>query len=251
MIRLFVVDLDGCITHPFITPDWDAITQIRNLNREAHTNPHIPLLSICTGRPLPYAEAVAQWLDIRIPFAYESGSGLYSLTDHVIRWTPHLTPDRLRQVDALKRWTSEVVIPKFPGCNPEFTKRTDIGLIHPDMEINQQIRQFVIPFVHENYPDFEVHDTDVSVNIILSDCNKGSGLRFLAETTGIPVHEMAYIGDSSGDVPAMKVAARSFAPSNARPEAKAHAQTIQKEATFAVLEAYQLLIEGNKKKIGD
>jgi hydroxymethylpyrimidine pyrophosphatase-like HAD family hydrolase len=72
LIRLFVLDIDGCISHPFKTPDWESISEIRELNIRSRQEAEIPALTLCTGRPLPYAEAVAQWLDIRLPFVFES-----------------------------------------------------------------------------------------------------------------------------------------------------------------------------------
>ncbi len=246
MIRLFVVDLDGCISHPFVTPDWEAITAIRSLNIASKTDPSVPPITICTGRPQPYAEAVAQWLDIDIPIAFESGAGLYHPKVNMLEWAPEITRERLQAVDRLKLWTQTEIIPKYPGCVPEFTKRSDVGLVHPKAEVNRAIYAEVSPYVHAHYPEFEVHDTDVSVNIILSDCNKGTGVRLLSERLEIPLDQIAYIGDSSGDVPAMLKVKRAFAPANARDVAKKHAEVLDGEATSATLEAYRRLVEANR-----
>jgi hydroxymethylpyrimidine pyrophosphatase-like HAD family hydrolase len=246
MIKLFVVDLDGCISFPFVTPDWEAINQIRDLNIASEYDPHIPSVTICTGRPLPYAEAVAQWLCVRHPFAFESGAGLYHTQMNELSWAPFLTDDRLKAITELKEWAIKDIIPKFPGTVAEFTKRTDVGFIHPQVEVNHQIYQAVKPHVQTNYPDFEVHDTDVSVNIIVRDCNKGTGVSLLSERIGVPLDQMAYIGDSSGDLPAMHKVKWAFAPSNARPQVKAFAENLDEEATKATLKAYQKIIEYNK-----
>jgi len=248
MIRLFVVDLDGCISHPFQTPHWEAINAIRTYNIAGKTDTSIPPLTICTGRPLPYAEAVAQWLCIDLPFAFESGAGLYHTAKNRLDWAPEITLERLHAIDELKRWAQSDIIPRFPGTVAEFTKRCDIGFIHPVVAINHQIRETVQPYVEANYPDFEVHDTDVSVNIILSDCNKGSGVRFLSDRLEIPLSQIAYIGDSSGDIPAMKLVQRSFAPSNAREVVKPYAELIDLEATEATREAYERLINSNRNQ---
>src|SRR5690625_6436425 len=72
MIKLFVTDLDGCISYPYRTPNWEAIQEIRDLNIASRSIPEIPPLTICTGRPHPYAEAVAQWLDVRLPLDRKS-----------------------------------------------------------------------------------------------------------------------------------------------------------------------------------
>jgi hypothetical protein len=185
-------------------------------------------------------------LCIDVPFAFESGAGLYHTAKNRLDWAPEITEERLLAIDELKRWAQKDIVPQFPGTVAEFTKRCDIGFIHPEVAINHQIRETVLPHVAANYPDFEVHDTDVSVNIILSDCNKGSGVRFLSERLQIPLSEMAYIGDSSGDIPAMKLVKRSFAPSNAREMVKPYAELINLEATEATKEAYERIIQANR-----
>ena len=101
MIKLFVTDLDGCVTDPFITPDWEAFSGIRELNLKSELDPSIPKLSICTGRPMPYAEAMAQILGIRIPFVFESGGGMYDVTTNTLTWTPVLNDGVRRQVGPL------------------------------------------------------------------------------------------------------------------------------------------------------
>jgi hydroxymethylpyrimidine pyrophosphatase-like HAD family hydrolase len=138
------------------------------------------------------------------------------------------------------------IIPKYPGTVAEFAKRSDVGFIHPLTEMNHRIYHDVKPYVNAHYPDFEVHDTDVSVNIILSDCNKGTGVGLLSEKIGIPLDQMAYIGDSSGDLPAMKRVKMAFAPSNARDIVKAYAQVIDHEATRATRVAYEELVRINR-----
>lgn len=246
MIRLFVVDLDGCISHPFVTPDWEAINIIRDLNIASKHDPTIPPITICTGRPLPYAEAVAQWLCIDLPFAFESGAGLYHTQKNELTWAPELTSDRLEAISELKHWAIHHVIPKYPGTVAEFTKRSDVGFIHPESDMNHRIYHEVKPYVEANYPDFEVHDTDVSVNVILSDCNKGTGVGLLSNKTGVPLDQMAYIGDSSGDLPAMKRVRLAYAPSNAREVVKAYAKVIDEEATRATQRAYEEIVRLNR-----
>jgi 3-deoxy-D-manno-octulosonate 8-phosphate phosphatase KdsC-like HAD superfamily phosphatase len=59
---------------------------------------------------------------------------------------------------------------------------------------------------------------------------------------------MGYIGDSSGDVPALKQVKMAFAPLNAKDIAKKHGVVIQKESTEAVLEAYHRIIEFNESE---
>jgi hypothetical protein len=246
MIKLFITDLDGCVSDPFVTPDWDAFSQIRQLNLQSNEDNNIPGLSICTGRPMPYAEAMAQVLGIRIPFIFESGGGFYDVAKNRIRWTDALTDDVKNQVVEIKEWARTEVMSTFEGSIPEFAKFTDIGIIHPDTKVIDEIYDVSVKFIDANYPLFEVHKTIVSVNIILKEANKGFGIKMLCDELGYKLNEVAYIGDSSGDIPGLEIVGRSFAPANAAIATKEAAMIVTEgNSTKGVLEAYQNLISYN------
>lgn len=246
MIKLFITDLDGCITDPFITPDWEAYSNVRALNLKSAEDSLIPPLSICTGRPMPYAEAMAQILGIEIPFVFESGGGMYDVKSNKITWTPSLTEEVTEQVKEIKKWSQENLISKFPGSIPEFAKYTDIGIIHQDASVIDEINAKSIEYISDHYPLFEVHYTPVSVNIILKRANKGEGIKMLCNELNLSLDEVAYIGDSSGDVPGLRIVGFPFAPSNAAEPTKAVAKVTEGRATHGVLEAYNSIIEFNR-----
>jgi hypothetical protein len=93
---------------------------------------------------------------------------------------------------------------------------------------------------------FEVHATDISVNIILKKANKGYGIQILCDLLGLDPKETAYIGDSSGDLPGLKIVGKSFAPENAKSFVKEAAEFVTKETTLGVLEAYEQIIKYNR-----
>lgn len=245
MVRFFILDLDGCVTYPFKTPDWGAITAIRQLQLESKDNEMIPALSLCTGRPQPYAEAVAQWLGIRHTIIFESGGGFYHPVTNELAWSPSFTKEIKEKSDEIRAWLLSDVIPKYPGMMPEFTKHTDVGLVHTDIREIKEVYEAASMKIRESFPEFEVHYTDVSVNIIVSACNKQSGLHYFAEKYGATNEEIAYIGDTSGDIKALKWAGFPFSPSNAIDEVKSVSKVMKGEATVGVLEAYRLLVEKN------
>ena len=246
MIKLFVTDLDGCVTDPFITPDWDAYTKLRALNLSSTKDERIPPLSICTGRPMPYAEAQAQILGIRIPFVFESGGGMYDVEKNNITWTSGLDEEAKAQVQEIKLWSMANLIDNYKGSIPEFAKFTDIGIIHQDTPIIDEIFERSVEFISANFNRFEVHKTEVSVNIILKKANKGEGIKMLAKHFGLKLEELAYIGDSSGDVPGLQIVGMPFAPLNAAQVAKDVAEVTENKSTKAVVEAYQKIIERNQ-----
>lgn len=246
MIKLFITDLDGCVTDPFTTPDWDAFSKIRELNLESQNNPLIPPLTICTGRPMPYAEAMAQILGIELPFIFESGGGMYDVIKNDLIWNPCLSQEREAEIQELKKWGRKIISDKYPSSIAEFAKHTDIGFINPDTSIIEHIFKEAEELIGNGFEAFEVHSTPVSVNIILKDANKGKGIRMLCEYLGLDLEEVAYIGDSSGDVPGLKIVKAAFAPSNAAKVAKDVAEVVQANSTEGVLEAYRKIIERNK-----
>jgi len=246
MIKLFVADLDGCISFPFQSPDWEAFSKIRELNIQSKKEKGIPHLTICTGRPLPYVEAVAQMLDVGLPFIFESGGGLYDAKTNKLTWADAFNENTRKIIEDLKHWLRKDIITNYEGTIPEFAKQTDVGLINPDPAACKAMYDDIKDYVENRYDFFEIHYTDVSVNVILKDSNKGAGLLKLSELTGFSLDEIAYIGDGTNDIPALKKAHMPFAPLNARDETKNVATVIDDEATRAVLKAYQRIVEHNK-----
>ena len=69
MIKLFVTDIDGCLAEPYEPYDLEGLGTLRRLADEAQG----PTLSICSGRPYPYVEAMTQALDLTTPVLFEAG----------------------------------------------------------------------------------------------------------------------------------------------------------------------------------
>jgi len=245
MIKLFITDLDGCISTPFKSPDWEVLTEIRKLNNQHRTNETVPPLSICSGRPLSYVEAVGQWLDISHPVGFEN-AGIYTIPKNELLLLPGFDEGAEKEVHELKAWLRSEVVPHYSDAMIEFTKKMDAGFIHPSKDVIDEVYPRVVKYVGRHYPRFEVHKTEVSVNTILKENNKKQGILKLCELTGISPKETAYIGDSSGDIPGLEIVGYPFAPKNAVNEVKEHAQVLEKEVTNAVLEGYRRTIEINR-----
>ncbi|MFU8812071.1 MAG: HAD hydrolase family protein [Balneolaceae bacterium] len=250
MIKLFITDLDGCISHPFTTPHWPSINAIRELNLQSRTADHVPPLSICTGRPFPYAEAVAQWLDVKLPFVFES-AGVYHWKGNRVETAFDNKPGALDAVESIRRWLADSVLPDYPNAQLEFTKLMDAGIVCPDTDIVNEIYDRILRRIDEKGLELEVHTTDISVNVLLKGNNKLAGIRMIAGHAGVGLHEVAYIGDTSGDVVALKEVKMPFAPINARDVAKENADVLQQETTKAVLEAYKRVIDYNMNLINE
>lgn len=250
MIKLFITDLDGCVSTPFISPDWKLLSEIRRLNDQHLDDIAVPPLTICSGRPLPYVEAVAQWLNITHPAVFES-AGIFDVGKYEVQFLPVFDEKAEQQVEELKRWLEREVIPEYPGMVLEFTKKMDAGLIHPNKEAIDDAFPAIKEYVANRYPIFEVHKTEVSINVILAENNKENGILRLCELLDITPREVAYIGDSSGDIPGLKIVAQPYAPGNAVAEVKEHAEVLNAEVTEAVLMAYNRIIQKNREGLSE
>ncbi len=252
MIKLFVLDVDGCISEPFKTPDWETITRIRDLNRDSRSKRDIPPVTLCTGRPLPYAEAVAQWLDVDLPYVFES-AGLFDpdqnrvVTAYETGENGRPGDEKLNSLRQFRNWLTVHLIPKYPNLMLEFYKMMDAGIVSHDKDQVDRAYQKIIEKVESDYPDLEVHRTDVSVNTLLSGNNKGKGIELLSRKTGLALDEIAYIGDSEGDIPALKQVEMAFAPDNAVDSVKKVAEVIDAKSSRAVLMAYEIIIQKNSE----
>lgn len=248
MIKLFVLDLDGCVSMPFEIPEWKALSELRELSERSHHDAAVPPITICSGRPQPYVEAVGQWLGIYQPLIFESGGGMFDPRDVSLHWPPELDEQTEAQIQEIREWVGHEIIARHEGAVSEFTKRTDVGIIHRKEAVIMQMYEKVKAKVAADYPAFEAHFTEISINIIMKAANKGSGLRWLARKTGISTEEMAYIGDSGGDLPALREAGLGFTPANGGQDLKNLPGVIptKQNATRGVLEAYHHIIEKNR-----
>ena len=246
MIKLFITDLDGCISMPFIPPKWHVITELKDLNEKSKTDKTIPPLTICTGRPMPYAEAVYQWLGMYKPFLFESGGGVYDMSENKLHWHPTFDSARETELGELKDYLRENFIKKYPNTIPEFAKFTDSGIINQDPRVIHEMYPVIKQFVSANYPNFEVHYTDVSINVISKSTNKGEGIKFLCKLLKLDLEEIAFIGDTGGDRPGLEIVGKPFAPQNGMKSAKEVSDVMSGSDADAVLEAYKKVIEYNR-----
>ncbi|HKI47077.1 MAG TPA: HAD-IIB family hydrolase [Balneolales bacterium] len=249
MIKLFITDLDGCLTYPFETPDWELITRLRGYNKLSRTDPTVPALTICTGRPQPYVEAVAQWLDIEYPVIFESGGGLYKPRVNELHWSPFLTDKLINHLEDIRNYVTRKVLPDYPKSFLEYSKHTDVGVVSANSSEIQEMYSRIKQYVLDRYTEFEIHYTEVSCNVIAKACNKGAGVSYLSELISISTGQMAYIGDGTNDIPALKKVERPFAPQNAREETQKVAEVLDFPVTSAVVKAYEMLIADNRKQL--
>jgi hydroxymethylpyrimidine pyrophosphatase-like HAD family hydrolase len=96
-------------------------------------------------------------------------------------------------------------------------------------------------WVTQNAPGFTTFHTHVSIDVVPPGLSKKEGLVWLAEKTGVSLDEIAFIGDTNGDIAALESVGRSFAPANAQPQVKNVVHHICSGTDIqGVIEAYRL-----------
>lgn len=217
MIKLFVSDIDGCISEPYRPFDAERLGALRAC-AEAGGTPHdgaaAPAFSLCSGRAYPYVEAITQALGLRVPVLFEAGAGMFDPVAARVRWHPAFTDAMAAQIEAVRRWLHATCLPGTELMY-DFSKRTQAGIAGADAAALQARLPLVEAYVAENFPALRVFHTEVSIDVLPAGITKREGLAWLAETLGCRLGEIAYVGDTNGDLEALASVGFSFAPANA------------------------------------
>ncbi len=118
LLKLIVLDVDGVLSRGEAQLfDPNLLARLANLNRRARQGEAVPTVTLNTGRPSPYVEAVMQTIEGWQPALYESGAGLYLPQTYQFMASPSLTSEhlaRLRQI--VERVDRAVVQPGKSVC---------------------------------------------------------------------------------------------------------------------------------------
>jgi hydroxymethylpyrimidine pyrophosphatase-like HAD family hydrolase len=214
-VRLAVVDVDGCLT-PGEAGDWNwqALRSIQDLNRRARRGEAVPAVTLCTGRQEPYVEVLMQAIAAFLPGIYENGCGLYFPDRYRFAEHPSITAKtRQALVEARAIVYREVVLAGLgylqPGKEASLT-------VYPLPGIGvSRLFQAVADVFSDQGTSFAVQASVTCVDVIPAGIDKGTGVTWLSEETGIPLAQMGGIGDSTSDLKFLRLVGHSAAPANA------------------------------------
>ena len=253
MIRLFVSDIDGCLADaycPFSLSHMQTLAgyaRAAGLLDQAGRPPALPAFTLCSGRPYSYVEAMTQVLGLRTPVLFESGGGLFDPAAAQIVWNPRFTDDHAEAIADVRRFMEREVLPGTL-MSYDFGKRTQAGVIGPDADEVAAKVPVVEDYVAAEHPDLHVFHTPVSIDVLPPGLDKRRGLEWLGERLGVSLDEMAYIGDSNGDLEALGAVGSSFAPANATEEVRERVDVVLRGSLIeAVLAAYRWCISENER----
>jgi hydroxymethylpyrimidine pyrophosphatase-like HAD family hydrolase len=214
-MKLIVLDCDGIISKgEGFSFDLKLFARLADLNRRARRGEPVPAVTLNTGRPSPYVEAVLQAIEGWQPALYEIGAGLYSPQTYEFRANPVLTEAHRRHLHEFLAMVDQAVVahgraywqPGKSVCHSLFAQRP-----HSIAEIRTDVEEIATTFSNE----IVVETAGQALNIHPAGIDKGVGLTWLAQVTDIAPAEMAGAGDSSSDIAFLRLVGSSAAPANA------------------------------------
>jgi hydroxymethylpyrimidine pyrophosphatase-like HAD family hydrolase len=244
--KLFLVDIDGCLSEPYTPFRLDAFARLRAWIARAEADPRVPPIGICSGRSYAYVEATAQALGLRAPALFESGGGRFDLPEARITWNPALSPAVEADLAAVRAFLLERVVPRSPTVSYDYGKRSQAGIVSPVAGECEAFLPEVEAFVAGRFPGLIPYITPFSIDVVPAALTKVRAIEWLTGAEGLTLDEVAFVGDTVGDAEALRAVGRGFAPSNADAAAQAAADVVTRGAVLdGVEEAFALCLAAN------
>ncbi len=235
-ICLIVTDVDGCLTEERAAAyDLELLAKIRALNHAAtDANSPIPRLTLCTGRPQPYTEALLKLLDLNLPAICENGGMLYQLQGNHYFRIAAMDADWEQRLAHLRQRIRREILP-LTSVDLQPGKETHLTVIAPDHARIGLATQLIQQRLAAELTDFTLSLTENCLNIVPQIFDKGRALLKLAAQLKIPLNQIAAVGDSEVDLTFMKLSGYAFCPQNASPVVQAASSYVAKTAYTAGL----------------
>lgn len=240
---LVICDIDGCLTPESSTPfDLEHLAVIAAHNRRAVAAGDRPILTVCSGRPQPFAESMCRMLqNTLVPCVCENGVWVYHPGDNRYVMDPRIATAHLHAVHEASEWVHAVFGPR--GVTQQPGKAASLSLYHPDPQF---LRSEVAPAVEREFAargwPLRVSMTWFYINCDLAFVSKGSGLDRMLAGLGIPRHRLAGIGDTTGDKCIAERVGFFACPANAQPQIREHAHFVASQPeTRGVIEILERL----------
>ncbi len=215
-IRLVVLDVDGVLSKGETAPfDHAVLATLCDLNRSARLGHEAPHVTLCTGRPSAYVDAVMQAIDGSMPAVFEGGAGIYEPEGYRFYPVPGLGDlNSIRTAHEVFRRQEETTgdIMVQPGKDYTISLFPTVAVRLP--ELAEYARTLLANHLGEAAGALEFSYSASCLNIQPAGCDKGTGLRYISSRTGISLNSMLGVGDSEVDLPFLALTTHSAAPAN-------------------------------------
>jgi hydroxymethylpyrimidine pyrophosphatase-like HAD family hydrolase len=222
-------DIDGCLAPEDGGPmDLSSLARIAAHNQRAVRTGDWPVVTLCSGRPITFVEAMCRVVaNTTLPAIGEMGVWLYDPTTQQMEQDPAITPEQSLAVAEASRWIDAQFGRRAgPGVMQQPGKSSSISLYHPDTPYLMSLIPQLRAQIESSGWGLRVSNTWLWINCDLAHVSKATGIdRFIART-GIPPERLAGIGDTMGDMAIRERVAWFGCPANASRELKPHADFV-------------------------
>jgi hydroxymethylpyrimidine pyrophosphatase-like HAD family hydrolase len=212
-IRLIVFDVDGVLTQGEAKSlDLRLLERLAAMNRAARQGPDRPGVTLGTGRPAPYVEAMLQAIGGHLPALFEHGAGLYVPEGYRFLRPPDMgDPAEFEAAQARLRVALVQTGKAFfqPG------KEYSLSLFAHDPAQTGALYDWAVEALGPLRDAVDLLYSTSCLNVFPHGFHKGKGIEFLAEYTGCALEEILGVGDSDVDLPFLTRVGYSAAPANA------------------------------------
>jgi HAD superfamily hydrolase (TIGR01484 family) len=220
MDQIIFCDIDGCLVEGKHVPfNMAGLAQVRHVIGQLAA--HDIGFCLCTGRPQPYAEAVAQALGVRTPFICENGAYVFHpKTDKPIM---HIKDSKKAGLAKLRKLLLAANYTIEMGNEGSLTISWDGMYSMAEPEIAKHREQMA---EHYRAFGFKWTNSSASIDILVKGFSKRNAAAFVLKHFGLKPENAYAIGDSENDRKLLDFIEVPMCPANASADIKARCVTI-------------------------
>lgn len=222
-----ICDIDGCLGSEAGGPlDLDSLAEIARWNRHAQRFRDRPIVTLCSGRPISFVEAISRHLaNETLPVIGEMGAWLYFPDRNRHELDPAISAEDLDAVASLSDYGRGILA--ADGVTMQPGKSASVTFWHHNTEY---LRTAVFPsvrgLIEEQAWPFRVSMTWFYINCDLRQVSKASAIERFKRHTGLASARLAGIGDTMSDMAIREHVAWFGCPANAAEDLKPHADAV-------------------------
>jgi len=223
-IRLLVFDIDGVLNQREGKAfDLPLLEHLAEMNRVAREDPSRPAVTVCTGRPAAYVEAMLRAIDGRVAAVFENGAGLYFPDGY--RFLPHPIIKNQAGFQAVRQ-RLEGALAQTGQALFQPGKEYSLSILARDSSETDALRDLAVTALGTLNESVDLVYSASCLNVLPRGIHKGKGIEFLSSQTGYALEEMLGVGDSDVDLPFLALVGYSAAPANANLDVKQMVQYV-------------------------
>lgn len=224
--------------------DAAGLAEVAAHNLRAARDEDVPPITLCSGRPAPFAEAMSRLIgNTSLPVVCENGVWLYDPASNAFSMDPSIRPEHVQVVREAVAWAESTLLPLGVSIQPG--KAASMSLFHPDTEFLASLMPGLEAAFDDRVWPLRVSMTVRWINCDLAHISKGTGVERWLAATCITPDRIAGIGDTMSDAAIADRVGFFACPSNAAQGLRARAHLVAtRPEVRGVLEIIEAISRG-------